>query len=267
MAWQSNAAQTAVGAAAAFALGAAVAGVALAAWKVKDKVAGRGKKVAVVLSGCGYLDGSEVNEAVFVLTALSEFGAKTTAFAPDKTQADVLDHQLGKPLGFAPRQILQESARITRGDVQDLAKLDVRQFDALVIPGGFGVAKNLCNWARDGPACAVDPHVERVIKGFVDAGKPVGCSCIAPVLLARLISPVTITVGKAGPPSEFPYGGTVSQVKSLPGVQHVDADATGIVVDSARRVVTTPAYMQNASRFDIYTGIRSMVLATLEMSK
>ena len=238
-----------------------------AAWAHSRRSAGaRGKRVAVVVTGCGFMDGAEVTEVVAALAVLSELGTKVTTFAPDKAQADVVDHQQGKPLGYAPRRIMQESARITRGDVRDLATLDVRDFDALVVPGGFGVAKSLSTWALDGPACSVDPHAERVIKEFHAARKPIACSCIAPVLLARLVAPVKITLGRAGPVDKYPYYGTIAQVLSIPGVEHVDASATEVVVDDVHKVVTTPAYMEAAAPHEVLAGVRAMCRAALRMA-
>ena len=234
--------------------------------RTQERALGAGKRVAVVACGAGYLDGSEVLELAAVLTAASEFGASVRVFAPERAQADVVDHQSVKALGYAPRIMTQETARVTRGGVRDLATLRASEFDAVVFPGGFGVAKSLSTWASKGAECTVDEHAARVLREFHDAGKPIGCSCIAPVLLAKTLAPVRITVGKAGPEKQFPYGGTVAQVTSIAGVENVPADATQVVVDHERRVVTTPAYMENAERFAVWTGVRGMVKEVLRMS-
>uniref|UniRef100_A0A087Y2Q6 Si:ch211-153b23.5 n=1 Tax=Poecilia formosa TaxID=48698 RepID=A0A087Y2Q6_POEFO len=153
------------------------------------------KRVAVILSGCGVYDGTEIHEASAVLVHLSRAGAEVQMFAPDGDQMHVVNHCVGKPTE-EKRNILQESARIARGDVTDLAKLDVSAFDAAIIPGGFGVAKNLSDWAVKNKSCTVQPHLEKIIKDFHKAGKPLGMCCISPVLAAKLLPGCELTVGQ-----------------------------------------------------------------------
>uniref|UniRef100_A0A3Q2T3S0 Si:ch211-153b23.5 n=2 Tax=Fundulus heteroclitus TaxID=8078 RepID=A0A3Q2T3S0_FUNHE len=153
------------------------------------------KRVAVILSGCGVYDGTEIHEASAVLVHLSRAGAKVQMFAPDAAQMHVVNHCEGKPTE-EKRNILQESARIARGEVTDLAKLDVAAFDAVIIPGGFGVAKNLSDWAVNNKDCTIQPHLEKLIKDFHKAGKPLGMCCISPVLAAKLLPGCELTVGQ-----------------------------------------------------------------------
>uniref|UniRef100_A0A3Q2DFI2 Si:ch211-153b23.5 n=1 Tax=Cyprinodon variegatus TaxID=28743 RepID=A0A3Q2DFI2_CYPVA len=153
------------------------------------------KSVAVILSGCGVYDGTEIHEASAVLVHLSRAGAKVQMFAPDADQMHVVNHCVGKPTK-EKRNILQESARIARGDVTDLAKLDVSAFDAAIIPGGFGVAKNLCDWAVKNKDFTIQPLLEKIIKDFHKAGKPLGMCCISPVLAAKLLPGCELTVGQ-----------------------------------------------------------------------
>uniref|UniRef100_A0A3B4X047 Si:ch211-153b23.5 n=1 Tax=Seriola lalandi dorsalis TaxID=1841481 RepID=A0A3B4X047_SERLL len=153
------------------------------------------KRVAVILSGCGVYDGTEIHEASAVLVHLSRAGAKVQMFAPNADQMHVVNHCEGKPTE-EKRNILQESARIARGDVTDLAKLDVTAFDAAIIPGGFGVAKNLSDWAVKNKDCTILPQLEKIIKAFHKAGKPLGMCCISPVLAAKILPGCEITVGQ-----------------------------------------------------------------------
>uniref|UniRef100_A0A3P9IU96 Si:ch211-153b23.5 n=1 Tax=Oryzias latipes TaxID=8090 RepID=A0A3P9IU96_ORYLA len=177
------------------------------------------KRVAVILSGCGVYDGTEVHEASAVLVHLSRAGAKVQMFAPNADQMHVVNHCEGKPTE-EKRNILQESARIARGDITDLAKLDVSEFDACIIPGkaafstkvtcnnvcftaslcaptgGFGVAKNLSDWAVKNKDCTVLPQVEKIITAFHKAKKPLALCCISPVLAAKIIPGCELTVGQ-----------------------------------------------------------------------
>uniref|UniRef100_A0A3Q1G2M8 Si:ch211-153b23.5 n=1 Tax=Acanthochromis polyacanthus TaxID=80966 RepID=A0A3Q1G2M8_9TELE len=153
------------------------------------------KRVAVILSGCGVYDGTEIHEASAVLVHLSRAGAKVQMFAPNADQMHVVNHCEGKPTE-EKRNVLQESARIARGDVTDLAKLDVSAFDAAIIPGGFGVAKNLSDWAVKNKDCTIQPHVEKLIKDFHKAGKPLGMCCISPILAAKILPGCELTVGQ-----------------------------------------------------------------------
>lgn len=217
--------------------------------------------IAVVLAGCGRGDGSEIHEAVSCLIHLDRLGARYRCFAPDKAQADVINHATGKP---APegRNVMVESARISRGDIAPLATLDIDAFDALVFPGGFGAAKNLCSFAADGAECVVDPDVKRAFMGFHKAGKPIGLCCIAPVIAARLL-------GRAlgGPGCTVTIGGDAATAAAIGkmGSTNAPKPVTEAVVDAANRVVTTPAYMCEAGPFGVFTGIGRMIDETVRM--
>ncbi|NXV89095.1 GAL3A protein, partial [Calonectris borealis] len=153
-----------------------------------------GKRVAVVLAGCGVYDGSEIHESSAVLVHLSREGAQAEVYAPDVDQMHVVDHVKGQPTQ-EKRNVLVESARIARGNIKDLAKLDVKGLDALIIPGGFGVAKNLSTWATQGKNCIVSKEVEDVLRAFHAAKKPIGLCCISPVLAAKIFPGCELTVG------------------------------------------------------------------------
>lgn len=219
-------------------------------------------RVAVVLSGCGVFDGSEIHEAVSLLTALSEAGASVRCFAPDVELAEV-DHLAGKPTG-QKRRVLTEAARIARGDVRSLKECRATDFDAVFFPGGFGAAKNLCDFATKGSDCTVQPEVVRVIREFHGAEKPIGMCCIAPVLAAKVL-------GRAGggPGCRLTLGAPsdASQAAEKMGATHEAAPVTMAVVDEQNRLVTAPAYMYgDAPIHEVARGIGEMVRATLALA-
>lgn len=216
-------------------------------------------KIALVLSGCGVFDGSEIHEAVSCLVHLSRAGANVEMFAPDITMPAV-NHLSGKPEP-ANRNVLVESARIARGKIRPLAQLKAADFDGVVFPGGFGAAKNLCDFATKGAACTVEPDAERVIRDFHGAGKPVGLCCIAPVLAAK-------TLGKAGggPGVTVTLGddkGVADAVASM-GATHVNKPVTAAAADDKAKVVTSPAYMYGeAPVHQVFDGIGEMIKGVL----
>lgn len=221
-------------------------------------------KVALVLSGCGVFDGSEIHEASACMVHLSRLGAEVEVYAPDVPQMHVVDHAAGSPSEGERRSVLTESARIARGPVKPLSTIEPEAFDAIVFPGGFGAAKNLCDFAVEGAACAVEPSVERAIKGFHAAGKPIGLCCIAPVLAARVLGSklggpgVTVTIGNDE--------GTASAIEAM-GSTHENRPVTEACVDEANKVVTAPAYMYgDAPVHEVAEGIGRMIEKTLELA-
>lgn len=216
---------------------------------------------AVVLSGCGVMDGSEIHEAVGVLLALSRAGVRARCFAPDIEQRHVIDHAAGAEAAGETRRVLAESARIARGDIAPLAELNVAEIDALFFPGGFGAAKNLCDFAVTGESCQADPDVARVIREAHAAGKPIGLCCIAPVLAARVLGAesggpgCTVTVGDDA--------GVAAAIEKM-GATHADRPVTEPAIDEANNLVTVPAYMYgDAPIHDVIDGIAAMVERTL----
>uniref|UniRef100_A0A8C3PVB3 Uncharacterized protein n=1 Tax=Chrysolophus pictus TaxID=9089 RepID=A0A8C3PVB3_CHRPC len=177
--------------------------------------AAMGKRVAVVLAGCGVFDGSEIHEASAVLVHLSRGGAEVKIFAPNIEQRDVVDHLKGSPAD-EKRNVLVESARLARGNIQDLADLKVGEFDAVIFPGGFGVAKNLCSWAVDGKNCTINEHVNSTLQAFHTAKKPIGLCCISPVLAAKVFPGCEVTVGQdKNIDGRFPDAETASAIAEL----------------------------------------------------
>lgn len=223
------------------------------------------RMVAVVLSGCGFRDGSEIIESVSVLVHLARHGLAVKCFAPEGPQAEVYNHATGKPMPAGQtRNMLVEAARIARGDIAPVSKLSVvvgaATFDAVVFPGGFGAAKSLCGFARSGAAsgaeCEVLPDVERVVKEFHAAGKVIGACCIAPVLVARVLGT------RAGGPGCAVTVGTdegVAAAIGTMGARHVAKGVTEAFVDAKARVVTTPAYMFDSDPHSVFTGIGAMI--------
>lgn len=224
------------------------------------------KKVAVVLAGCGVFDGTECTEGVSVLIHLSANGAQATCFAPDKPQAHVLDHTTGNEIDV-PRNVLVESARIARGKITALSQIDVSEFSALIIPGGFGAAKNLCNHATeaqgDASKMVVDPDVEAAIKAFRAADKPLGFCCISPVIAAHVLK-CTVTVGQAEG-DKWPYAGTVGAIQNYGGT-HEAKQLDEVCIDAANKVATSVGYMYDGEPHEIYESVGLMVKAVLDMA-
>ena len=211
------------------------------------------KKIGVLLAGCGYLDGAEIHEAVLTLYFLDKAGCDIVTMAPNKAQMHVVDHQGGEPVDGASRNVLTESARIARGNVRDVAEVTHDELDALVIPGGFGAAKNLCTFATEGPDCSVDAGVEQLVRGMHEAKKPIGALCIAPALIAKLLGAdhqVEVTIGSDE--------GTAAAIESL-GAKHTPKAVDDIAVDETNRVITTPCYMTARGPAEVGAGVEKLV--------
>ncbi|QOI99104.1 MAG: isoprenoid biosynthesis glyoxalase ElbB [Phycisphaeraceae bacterium] len=212
------------------------------------------KKVAVVLSGCGFLDGTEIQEAVSLLVHLDRVGLDSQCFAPDEDQPTIVDHVSGGGSNER-RNMMIEGARISRGRIRPLEALSAEAFDGLAFPGGFGVVSNLSTFASEGATCRVHAHAERVIREFHAAKKPIGMCCIAPVLAAKVLGQkfggpgVTVTLGGAGPtPAAVEAMGNTHEVKGV----------TEVCVDELNRIVSTPAYMYEAKPHAVFTGIGAL---------
>ncbi len=210
-------------------------------------------RVGVMISGCGYLDGAEIQESVFTLLALSKRGHEIVPIAPEMPQLGVTDHRSGNAVEGATRVVSEEAARIFRG--APLKPSEAGELDALILPGGYGAAKNLCDFAVSGIDCEVQPEVRELIQGMVDAGKPVGAWCIAPALVAATLRgepSVQLTIGNDP--------GTAKALEAM-GAKHVDCEVTGCVVDETHKVVSTPAYMYDAQVHEVRQGIERAVQA------
>jgi len=215
------------------------------------------KKIAVILSGCGVYDGAEIHESVITLLRLDQRGAQVQCFAPNIAQLHVINHLTGEEMPES-RNVLVESARIARGEVKDLREARAEDFDALIVPGGFGSAKNLSNFAVEGAGCTVQPEVLALAEAFAEAGKPVGLICISPALAAKIYGPgVVCTIGTDAD--------TATAVTKMGGT-HEDCAVTDIVEDTARKLVTTPAYMLARNISEAASGINKLVDRVLELT-
>ncbi|NVO19430.1 MAG: isoprenoid biosynthesis glyoxalase ElbB [Bacteroidetes bacterium] len=212
------------------------------------------KKFAVILAGCGVYDGAEIHEAVMTLYAIEKNGAAYEVFAPDIKQYHVKNHLTGQDMP-EERNVLIESARIARGNIKSLTELDIRSFDAVIFPGGFGVAKNFCTFAFEGENCSVNPQIAGLIREVVSLRKPLGALCISPVLLVKLLGDVKVTIGQDA--------GTIQAIRNMGG-QHVETTHGEVVIDEKHRIFTTPCYMLDASVTQIADGAINIVKKMLE---
>lgn len=212
------------------------------------------KIFAIVLSGSGVYDGAEIHEATMTMLAVVQAGAQYRCFAPDIDQMHVMNHFTGKEMNES-RNVLVESARIARGDIQPLDELDVKAFDAILFPGGFGVAKNLCSFAVEGPNCTVDVEAERVVREAYAAKKPIGALCIAPVLIAKVLGDINVTIGVDAD--------TIKALEQI-GATHTQTKHGEVVVDSGNRVYTTPCYMLDSNISQIFDGATAIVMRIMK---
>ena len=218
------------------------------------------KPIGVVLAGCGYLDGAEIYESVLTLLNLDRMGATYQCLAPDLPQMHVVNHLTGQPTGEA-RGVLVEAARIARGKIAPLDLSWVDQLDAVIFPGGFGAAKNFCDFAVKGEGCTIQPVVESFMRAMVEARKPVGAICISPVVLARALKGsgvrATLTLGA--------LSGASAAAEAFGAIHHV-CDVDDCVVDHEHLIVTTPAYMYGARISEVERGIEKLVKQILHMA-
>lgn len=207
------------------------------------------KKIAVILSGCGVYDGSEIHEATFTLLAIKKQGAEYEIFAPDIDQYHVINHITGKEMD-EKRNVLVESARIARGKINPLQNFKASDFDGIVFPGGFGAAKNLSDYAFNGAEAKVNHEVSKAIIDMATANKPIGALCIAPTLLAKVLGDVSLTIGN-----------DESSIKNIQkmGATHIQTKQCEVVVDSKNKIVTNPCYMLDSSIVQIAEGAENVI--------
>ncbi|MFA5587182.1 MAG: isoprenoid biosynthesis glyoxalase ElbB [Mariniphaga sp.] len=213
------------------------------------------KKFAVVLAGNGVFDGAEIHEATLTLLAINRHGAQYQCFAPDVEQAHVINHITGEEMP-EKRNVLVEAARIARGNIKPLSEYKADDYDTIIFPGGFGVAKNLCTFAFDGTDCTVNPGVERAIRETVAQKKPIGALCISPVLIAKVLGDVKVTIGNDED--------TIQAVRAMGG-KHEQTSHGQVVVDEKYKIVTTPCYMLDANIGQIAAGAENAVKKLLEL--
>jgi len=215
------------------------------------------KRIGVLLAGCGVFDGSEIHEAVLTLLALDRAGATIVCMAPDVEQLHVINH-LTQEVTEEKRNVLVESARIARGEIRDLKAIRAEDLDGLIIPGGFGAAKNLSDFALKGAEAEVHPEVSRIMDEVLAAGKPLGAICIAPATLTKAAASrhPEVTIGNDA--------GTASAIEAMGG-HHKNCTVDMIHVDGKNRIVTTPAYMLGPGIKDVAVGIEKLVAKVLDM--
>lgn len=218
------------------------------------------KKIGVVLSGCGVYDGAEIHESVIALLAIDKAGAEAVCMAPNIDQMHVVNHLTGKEMPGEKRNVLVESARIARGNVKDISAVKADDIDALIFPGGFGAAKNLCDFAVKGENCEAHPEVSRLVKEFSAKNKPMAACCIAPALMARIFkgdpAPPTLTIGNDKD--------TSSKMEAM-GSKHQDCPVTEFVIDKENKIVSTPAYMLGQNISEVAAGIEKTVNELIKM--
>lgn len=215
-------------------------------------------RIGVILSGCGFKDGAEIHESVITLLALDRAGAQVKIMAPNKSQMDTINHKSDQKTGET-RNVLTEAARIARGDIVDIAEVKADDLDGLILPGGYGAAKNLVDFAVKGADCTIHPEVDRLLNDMIKAKKPIGVMCIAPAVLARALKgkgvKVKLTIGNDA--------GTAKALEAM-GAKHVNCEVGDIVADTAHKVVSTPAYMLGPGIKDVAGGIEKLVKKVLE---
>lgn len=212
------------------------------------------KKFAVVLSGCGVFDGAEIHEATLTMLAIKKQGAQYEIFAPDISQHHVINHITGEEMDET-RNVLIESARIARGQIKDLKQYEPNNYDALIFPGGFGAAKNLCDFAFNGADCTINPDVEKAILKTAGKNKPIGALCISPVIFAKVFGDVEVTIGQDP--------GTAEAIEKL-GATHIKTNHGEVIIDEKNNLYTTPCYMLDANILEIAKGASNIVTAMLE---
>jgi enhancing lycopene biosynthesis protein 2 len=213
------------------------------------------KKFAVVLAGSGVFDGAEIHEATLTLYSIMKQGASYEIFAPDIPQHHVINHITGEEMD-EKRNVLIESARIARGAIKDLKEYNAADFDGLVFPGGFGVAKNLSTVAFHGPDAEVDKDVVKAVKDTNDAGKPIGALCIAPAMMAKIFAEATVTIGQDP--------GTIEAIEKMGGI-HINTTHGDVVYDDKLNLFSTPCYMLDANILQIAEGADNIVSAMLKV--
>lgn len=213
------------------------------------------KKFAVILAGCGVYDGAEIHEAVATLLSIDRAKAAYQCFAPDVNQMHVVNHLTGEAT-TETRNVLVEAARIARGNVKPLSQLIPTEFDAIVFPGGFGVAKNLCTFAVDGPNCSVNPDAERVVREAHAARIPIGALCITPALIAKILGHGTLTIGSDAE--------TAQAIETM-GATHQNTQGSDVVIDMKNLLVTTPCYMLDSPISTIADGADHAIKALLNL--
>ena len=218
-------------------------------------------KIGLLLSGCGVYDGAEIQESILAMLAIAEAGAEYICISIDKEQHHVINHLDGSEMP-EKRNMLVEAARIARGNIKNIKDVEVRDIDALVIPGGFGSAKNFSTWAFNGPDGEILPEVKLLIVNCINAGRPIAALCVSPVLIAKALEgsdlhPV-LTMGNSNDPSPYSINDFHAGLKTT-GAQAVERDLRSVQVDEKLKIVTAPCYMMEADILEIRANIKQAI--------
>ena len=209
-------------------------------------------KIGVLLAGCGFLDGSEIHEAVLTLLALDKAGAEAVCLAPDILQHHVINHYTDQEMANESRNVLVESARIARGSIHNLKEINSLMLDALIMPGGYGVAKNLSNYEFKASECDVNEDVVMALQSFYHAGKPLGFICISPAIAAKVLGNehIELTIGNDLE--------TAADIETM-GARHIESPVWNTVISKKGKIVSTPAYMLGPTIGEVNKGIEKLV--------
>jgi enhancing lycopene biosynthesis protein 2 len=225
------------------------------------------KKIGVLLSGCGVYDGAEIQEVVFTLLAIEELGAEAVCIGVDKKQHHVINHLDGSVMQES-RNMLVEAARIARGKIVEIRQIDPADIDALVLPGGFGSAKNFTSWAFDGPKGEILPELKLLIVNMVNIGKPVCALCVSPVVVAKALEGSTLTsrmtIGSTTGDSEYDIAAFQAGLQ-VAGVDTENKSITEISIDYENRIVSAPCYMMETNLIDLRNNIKMAIKATVSL--
>lgn len=216
-------------------------------------------RFAVVLAGCGVFDGAEIHEATSTLFSISKHGGEYFCFSLNKPQFHVINHETQQPVEGETRNILIESARISRGKVKPLDEYQPEEFDAIIFPGGFGVAKNFFTFAKEGVSCEIDGLIKDVILRTHKAGKFIGGMCVSPGLIVRAFKGTNIHPKVTGGKEV----GLADAIGKMGGI-HMECDATEACIDEDNKIVTTPAYTSAQNIFEVFQGVESMIVTIIK---
>lgn len=223
--------------------------------------------IGILLSGCGVYDGAEIQEAVFTMLAIEEIGGTVVPISINKPQHHVINHQTGDEMN-EQRNMLIESARISRGKITDINEIQPSELDALVIPGGFGSAKNFTNWAFSGPEGSILPEVKLLIVNLVNIGKPIVALCVSPVVVAKALEGSNftshMTIGSNAASSPYDIDGFSNAMNSI-GVETSMKTINELQIDTTNKIITAPCYMMDASILEVRKNIQQAIFALKEL--
>ncbi len=224
-------------------------------------------KIGVLLSGNGVYDGSEIHESVLTLLAIDENRGQALCFAPNINQHHVVNHLSGNEMN-EQRNVLIEAARIARGAITDLAEVTSASLDALVVPGGFGAAKNLTKWAFSGPEGEINQQVKRIITEMVQSKKPIVGLCMGPTVIAKALEDTGLkqhlTVGTTKETSPYEIDAISAGMEKIGAVVEMKT-IKEISIDVENRIISAPCYMMEGSITDVRDNIKQAIDELFEM--